>query len=233
MCELRIIAEFSQDPVWLKVFKEGGDLHSELCAKTFGIPIEDVRKPSHFKADIDYRSIQKTINFGLAYGMSKFKLADTMEIDVEVADEIIQKFFNAVPQVKEFLDKLGELGKKRGFIRSPKPYNRYRWFDGWDNSDDFKRQGEIERASKNMPIQAGNADLTKLAMVELYDEIKRNNYPVDIIHTVHDEIQCEVDEDFAEEWAGIMQRIMLESGRIIVKQIPMSVDCTVSDHWTK
>lgn len=64
-CELRIIAEFSEDPVWLDAFKNGEDLHSKLCSLTFGIPTEDVKKPSHFKPDLKYRDIQKTINFGL------------------------------------------------------------------------------------------------------------------------------------------------------------------------
>jgi DNA polymerase-1 len=232
-CELRVIAFLSKDPVWLKVFQEDGDLHSELCVMTFGIPLDKVKTPSHFKPDLKYRDIQKTIDFGLAYGMSEFKLADTMEVSVEVAREIIEKFFNAVPDVKKFLDKLGRLAKNRGYIKTPKPYSRYRWFDGWENKEDFKRQGEIERAGKNTPIQGANADLVKLALVNVYESIKENNYPVKIINVIHDEIQTEVDEEFAEEWSGIMQDIMVDAGKAIVTTIPMSVDCTVSDHWTK
>lgn len=64
--ELRIIAELSQDPVWIEAFNTGKDLHGELCALTFDIPIEDVRKPFPYKPDFTYRDVQKTINFGLA-----------------------------------------------------------------------------------------------------------------------------------------------------------------------
>jgi DNA polymerase I-like protein with 3'-5' exonuclease and polymerase domains len=88
--------------------------------------------------------------------MSEFKLADTMEIPVKDAKSIIDKFFKAVPKVEKFLRGLGELGKKRGFIKTSKPYGRIRWFEKWDyavEQDDFKIMGEIERASKNSPIQ--------------------------------------------------------------------------------
>ncbi len=232
-CELRILAEFSKDPVWINAFLEGKDLHSELCAMTFNIPITDVKKNTPFKPELKYRDVQKTLNFGLAYGMSEFKLADTIEIPVDEAAKIIKKFFNAVPLVESFLTTIGRLGRDRGFIRSPKPYGRIRWFDGYENRDDFKRLGQIERQSKNHPMQAGNADMTKLALVMLYNTIKENNYPVKIIHTVHDEIQTEVIEEFAKEWANIMSTKMNEAASVILKTIPMVTDCKISDYWSK
>lgn len=231
-CELRIIAEYSEDEVWLEAFRNDEDLHSKLCALTFGISIEDVKKPSHFKPDLKYRDIQKTINFGLAYGMSEFKLADTIEIPVEQAKGIINKFFNAVPKVKHFLDMLGYVAKTKGRIKTPPPYRRIRWFDNY-KSEDFKILGGIERAGKNHPIQGGNADLTKLALIRLYERIHKENLPVRIIHTVHDEIQTEVKEEFAQEWANIMNEIMQDAGKVIVKSIPMKVDCKIADYWSK
>lgn len=231
-CELRIIAEYSKDPVWLEAFLNDEDLHSKLCALTFDIPIEDVKKPSSFKPDLKYRDIQKTINFGLAYGMSEFKLADTIEIPVPDAKAIIDKFFRAVPKVKQFLDMLGKAGVSGGRIRTPPPYRRIRWFDDY-KSDDRKVLGGIERASKNSPIQGGNADLTKLALVLLYRFIHENNLPVYLVHTVHDEIQCKVKEEYAEEWIIHMNRIMEEAGSVIVTSIPMKVDCKISNCWSK
>lgn len=231
-CELRIIAEGSQDPVWMNAFKEGKDLHSELCAMTFGIDIKDVKTFTPFKPDLKYRDVQKTLNFGLAYGMSEYKLSDTVEISTDEAKRIIKKFFKAVPKVEKFLNILGYLGKSRGYIKTAQPYGRYRWFDGWD-SGDKKRLGEIERAAKNHPIQGGNADMTKLALVMLYDEIKKNNYPVKLVHQVHDEIQTEVTEEFAEEWATIMEDIMVKAASVVLKQVPMVVDCKVAEYWSK
>lgn len=164
--------------------------------------------------------------------MSEFKLADTIEITVDQAKAIINKFFKAVPKVQQFLNTLGELGKSRGYIKTAKPYGRIRWFEGWD-SQDYKRLGEIERQSKNHPIQGGNADMTKLALVLLYRIIKENNYPVKLIHQVHDEIQTEVKEEFAYEWAKIMESKMIEAASVILKEVPMVVDCKVADSWSK
>lgn len=163
--------------------------------------------------------------------MSEYKLADTIEITVNQAKAIIDKFFKAVPKVQQFLNELGELGKSRGFIRTPQPYGRYRWFDGWDNKSDFRRQGEIERQAKNHPIQGCNADMTKLALVLTYKYIKDNNFPAKIILQVHDEIQTEVKEELAEEWVAILNRLMVEAANVILKKVPMVVDCKAADSW--
>jgi len=164
--------------------------------------------------------------------MSEYKLADTIEIPIPDAKAIIDKFFRAVPKVKQFLDMLGKAGVSAGRIRTPPPYRRIRWFDDY-KSDDRKILGSIERASKNSPIQGGNADLTKLALVLLYRYIHENNLPVYLVHTVHDEIQCKVREDYAEEWIIHMNRIMEEAGSVIVASIPMKVDCKISMSWSK
>lgn len=237
--ELRIIAEFSQDPLWVNAFNEGKDLHSVLCAATFNIDIKDVKTPTPFKPDITYRDVQKTINFGLAYGMSKYKLADTMQIEVEKADEIIKKFFQIVPAVDKFLSTLGNLGTSRGYIKSAPPYSRIRFFDGWARahakigSDSFKVLGEIERASKNTPIQGTNADIIKLALVNTQQRIDDMGYPVNILLSVYDEIQTECEEHFASEWAKILDVIMVDAAKQVLPKTPIVVDCEVSDFWQK
>lgn len=234
--ELRIIAEFSQDPLWLDSFNNKEDLHSVLCSKTFDIPITDVKKETPFKKGVTYRDVQKTVNFGLAYGMSKFKLADTIDISVDEADKIIKKFFSVVPKVNSFLNNLGDLGKKRGYIKTSPPYSRIRWFENWKyaiENDNFKILGEIERAAKNTPIQGTNGDCIKQALVNAQKYIDENKAPVKIILAVYDEIQTECDEDFADEWKVILENIMKDAAKIIIKSIPVEVDCKISKYWTK
>ena len=231
-CELRIIAEFSNDSLWIDAFNNGKDLHSELCAVTFNIPIDDVKKPTPFKPDIKYRDVQKTLNFGLAYGMSHIKLSNTIEISEDEAKDIIDKFFTAVPKVKVFLDTLGNKGKMNGMIKTPPPYSRIRFFKDYKEAD-LKRLGEIERASKNHPIQGGNADMTKLALIYIYRYIREHNVPVRLIHTVHDEIQTEVRQDYAKEWSKIMSKLMIDAANVILKKVPMIVDCKINDYWSK
>jgi len=234
--ELRIIAEFSKDPTWISVFNRGGDLHSELCAMTFGIPIEDVKKPFPPKPEFKYRDVQKTVDFGLSYGMSEFKLADTIQIDVKEAKKLISKFFSIVPQVEKFLTTIGNLGKTRGYIKTSKPFSRMRWFQQWQTAietGDLKILGEIERASKNSPIQGSNADIVKLAMINIQKIIDENNYPVEIIMQVYDELVCLVKEEFAEEWKPILEQEMITAAQIVIKSIPVEVDCKISTCWKK
>ena len=234
--ELRIIAEFSKDEVWLNAFKEGKDLHSVLCAMTFDIPITDVKKETPFKKGVTYRDVQKTINFGLAYGMSEFKLADTMEIPVSDAKNIINKFFKAVPKVEKFLRSLGELGKKRGYIKTSPPYQRIRWFEQWQYAvehDDFKIMGEIERASKNSPIQGSNGDIIKQALIDVQQEIYTNNWDVKIILAVYDEIQTEVKADQAEAWKVKLDELMVTAAKKVLTEVPIVVDCGIHDYWQK
>ena len=231
--ELRLIAEFSQDPTWINIFNSGKDLHSELCALTFNIPIGSVKDPFPGKPDISYRFLQKTINFGLAYGMSKFKLADTAQISVSEADRVIKMYFSKVPAVERFLNSISKIAVKQGYIKSdPFYFKRIRWFPKLDLNN-FKSIGEVERAAKNTPPQGSNANITKLALCNLQKIIDKNNYPVRILLTVHDEIITECIEGFAEEWKSILENTMKEAARTIIKSIPVEVEGVISDYWTK
>jgi DNA polymerase-1 len=229
--ELKVIAELSQDPLWVKTFKDGGDLHSILCAETFDISIEDVKKPFPPKPDISYRFLQKTINFGLSYGMSKFKLSETAQIRVNDADKIIKKFFSKVPLVEKFLNLLARTGVKLGYIRTDLHYRRIRFFPQLDR-DNFKTVGEVERASKNSIPQGINANTTKQALIDLQDIIDRNDYPVFILLTIHDEILTECREDFVDIWRPILEDTMIKAAQVVIKTIPVKVDSVVSDYWT-
>ena len=231
--ELRIIAEFSKDPLWVNAFNDGQDLHSVLCSATFDIPITDVKQETPFKKGVTYRDIQKTINFGLAYGMSKFKLADTMQIPVGEADKIIKKFFKVVPKVEQFLNGLGELAKARGYIKSGQPYGRIRWFDGFDNKGNFVRQGEIERAGKNTPIQGTNGDIIKSALINVQQFIDDRQLPINILLSVYDEIQTECPEDLSEWWKLELDKLMVESAQKVIKSVPIVVDCKIASYWDK
>lgn len=238
--ELRIIAEFSQDPLWVSTFKDGGDLHSILCSETFNIPIKDVKTPFYANPDITYRDVQKTINFGLAYGMSKYKLADTIQVSVKEADSIIKRFFSKVPKVALFLNNLGKIGKTRGYIKTAPPFGRVRLFPKWQalqqlgNIDEsFRWLGEIERASMNSPIQGTNGDIIKLALIKAQEEIDINNWNVNLLLTVYDEIQSEAHISVAESWRDKLQEVMILAAEEVIKTVPIVVDVKINKHWSK
>jgi DNA polymerase-1 len=230
--ELRIIAEYSQDPLWVNSFVLGLDLHSVLCAETFNISIDRVKDPFPGKPDISYRYLQKTINFMLAYGGSKFKLADIAQISVSEADKIIRAYFKKIPKVEQFLNSLAKSAIKNGYIRTDKYYRRIRFFPLLDK-DNFKSVGEVERAAKNSIPQGTNSNITKLALCNLQDIIDKNNYPVNILLTIHDEILTECREDFTEEWKIILEQTMIKAAEVIITTVPIEVEGVISNYWTK
>ncbi len=246
--ELNVIAFGSKDPVWLKALEEGQDLHSTCAELVYGskwiTSAEDdclyvSRKqkcncPTHKKL----RTNVKTINFGLAYGMGANKLADTLNIDMEAAKELIERYFKAFPSIKGFLDKLGNYGKKYGYIKTFPPYNRKRWFTNWypkiwDNSSSKMELGSIERASKNTPIQGASADMTKRALISMRDYIKEHNAPVKLVMTVHDQIDTICKNDYLETWTGDMKILMEMAALEIVTNGLLKAEVTISDCWEK
>jgi len=231
--ELGIIASGSKDPVWMKARKEEADLHS-ICAD---MVFQDKWRNADADEKKKLRTMIKTINFGLAYGMSKFKLSDTLQISVDDAEALINQYFTVFPKIGGFLENLGNYGKYYGNIRTFKPYRRIRWFEDWNKGltpkKDFKLLGAIERASKNTPIQGTGADMIKLAMVKIRDYINDNNYPAYMVTQVHDEIGVEVKDEHAEEWAQIQSQLMREAGAEIIPDFPMGVDHTISKEWCK
>lgn len=141
-------------------------------------------------------------------------------------------YFEKIPLVKKFLDSLSDTAIKHGYIRTDKVFRRIRWFPGLDRSD-FKTVGEVERAAKNSIPQGTNSNATKLALCMLQDIIDENKYPVNILLTIHDEIVTECREDFAIEWKGILESTMIEAAEVIIKTVPIVVEGTINDYWTK
>ena len=236
--ELCIIAFGSQDPVWLSVLRKGGDLHGTCAELIFGEKWKklgannDERKNTPEGKKL--RTHVKTINFGLAYGMAAFSLANQLDITEKEAEALISKYYEVFPSIKGFLENLGRYGKENGHIRTYAPFRRIRFFDTWQGKDTPKKDmSKIVRASKNTPIQGSGADMTKLALVMLRKLLKDNDYPVKVVLTVHDEINTIVHKDFAEEWAEILRKLMEKSATYIVGEGLLKSDPTISKQWEK
>jgi DNA polymerase-1 len=246
--ELNVIAFGSKDPVWLKALEQEQDLHStcaELvygdewinCAEDNCIYMTKKQKcncPSHKKL----RTNVKTINFGLAYGMGPNKLSDTLNISLDAAKELIEKYFEAFPAIKGFLDKLGNFGKRYGYIKTFPPYNRKRWFSNWypkiwDNKSSMMELGSIERASKNTPIQGASADMTKKALVLMREYIQTVGVPVKLVMTVHDQIDTICHNDYVKTWTYVMKKIMEDAALEIVTNGLLKAEVSVSNCWEK
>ena len=170
--ELNVIAFGSGDPVFMSALEKGEDLHSVCAELVFqdvwlnaaeeGCAYMKAKEKCDCKLHKKLRNQVKTVNFGLAYGMGPKKLSETIDCDLKEAKELINKYFKAFPKIKVFLDRLGEFGKKHGYIETFPPFRRKRWFTSWtpkmyNDESKFMELGSIERASKNTPIRMGHS----------------------------------------------------------------------------
>lgn len=166
--------------------------------------------------------------------MSEFKLSDTMGSTPEEAKELIDEYFKTFPKISGLLEFLGNFGLKNGYIQTFAPYYRRRHFTNYDPEvPDFKVKGQVERASKNSPIQGGSADMTKLAMVLIRREIIDNDWPVEMVMTVHDQIDTIVHKDKAQEWAVKMKELMEQAAKVILPSGRLKAEVTISNRWQK
>lgn len=226
--ELRILAELSGDEGFVTAFRSGGDLHALTASQMFGVPLEEVQKPQ--------RSAAKAINFGLAYGMGPGGLAPRLGVTLDEAKELIARYFKAYPGVQKWLDKAAKDSVRLGY--SVTTLGRKRFYNMPDeslkglNEDEYRKQiSAIERQGKNSPIQGSNADMTKLALINLRTALK--DWDARTVNTVHDEIVVEVRTDQAEEVMHIVEHAMVSAGEAILKSVPVVADATSADYWSK
>lgn len=221
--ELRILAQLTKDPGFVTAFNDGIDLHILAASQMFQVPFDQVSKPM--------RSQAKAINFGLAYGMGPQGLAVRIDKTVEEARALIDQYFKAFSGVQKWLTRTGRESVRNGY--SDTPLGRKRFFQPPDRDDPERRrkEGEIERAGKNHPIQGCNADMTKMALIFLREKLK--GYNARIVNTVHDEIVVEVIENQAEDVRSIVEREMIRAGQEVLKDVPVVVDAKVGDYWSK
>jgi DNA polymerase I-like protein with 3'-5' exonuclease and polymerase domains len=251
--ELVIIATFSKDPVWIKALQDNQDLHS-VCAElvygkrwvegadeTCGFYAKDslgniLKGKCNCKKHKTMRTGVKTINFGLAYGMSKFKLSSTLGISVDEAAQLIEDYFKAFPSIGGKLEQFAKFGRATGSIVTSPPFLRRRWFDYWEERKDSDYwMGKVERASKNTPIQGTAADMMKLALCLMRWEIVDNKLRdrVQLVAQVHDQQTVNTREDYAEQWSTRMDELMREAALFIIPSGLLGAETTISPVWTK
>jgi len=223
--ELRIMAEVSDDPVFLEAFNKDVDLHTLTASQMFRIPIEKVDKDKRFQA--------KSINFGLMYGRGPTSLSTQIGLSVDESRKLLDVYFATYKGVKRWLDKVGKESVRVGYVRTLG--GRKRLFVLPDKTDpEFQRLiGSIERQGKNTPIQGTSADITKYALVYIYREIKKRGFDAYPIHTVHDEIVVEAREDQADDVAKIVEEQMVAAGEKLLKKVPVKVDIHIANCWEK
>ncbi len=223
--ELRIMAEVSEDPAFLEAFNSDVDLHTLTASQMFRIPVEEVSKERRFQA--------KSINFGLMYGRGPASLGMQIGLSVDESRKLLDVYFKTYRRVKKWLDDIGRLAVKQGYIRTLGGRKRIFQLPDRDHPDYDKLIASIDRQGKNTPIQGTSADITKYALIYIARELKKRNLDAFLIHTVHDEIVSEAREDIADSVAKVVEEQMIEAGKKLLKLVPVKVDVHVADIWTK
>ena len=221
--ELRIMAELSEDPVFMKAFKEDQDLHALTASQMFNIPIDQVSKEKRFQA--------KSINFGLMYGRGARSLAVQLGVSEDESRRLLDKYFRQYHRVKTWLDNISRDAIRRGYSTTLGGRKRYYEKVASDDPSYDRQVSYIERQGKNTPIQGTSADITKMALVNLRQRIRKEGLAAVPIHTVHDEIVVEAPVSEAEQTAKIVKEEMVRAGEALLKKVPVEVDVVVSDIW--
>ena len=177
--ELRILAHMSGDPVLVKAFKAGEDIHKRTAMEIYGVPENKVTS--------EMRSHGKTLNFALIYQQGAFATARQLDISQKEAQEFIDKYFESFKKVKPFFENILDEARKKNYVETI--YGRRRYFKNL-HIRNKALQREDERAACNAPLQGTAADIMKLAMIKVYNELK--NYKSKLILQVHDELILDV-----------------------------------------
>ncbi|GAA8504393.1 DNA polymerase I [Helicobacter pylori] len=213
--ELRLLAHFSQDKDLMEAFLKGRDIHLETSKALFG---EYLAK--------EKRSIAKSINFGLVYGMGSKKLSETLNIPLNEAKSYIEAYFKRFPSIKDYLNRM-----KEEILKTSKAFTllgRYRVFD-FTGANDYVK-GNYLREGVNAIFQGSASDLLKLGMLKVSERFK-NNPSVRLLLQVHDELIFEIEEKNAPELQQEIQRIL--NDEVYPLRVPLETSAFVAKRWNE
>ncbi|GAA7313804.1 DNA polymerase I [Helicobacter pylori] len=213
--ELRLLAHFSQDKDLMEAFLKGRDIHLETSKALFG---EELAK--------EKRSIAKSINFGLVYGMGSKKLSETLNIPLNEAKSYIEAYFKRFPSIKDYLNRM-----KEEILKTSKAFTllgRYRVFDFAGVNDYVK--GNYLREGVNAIFQGSASDLLKLGMLKVSERFK-NNPSVRLLLQVHDELIFEIEEKNAPELQQEIQRIL--NDEVYPLRVPLETSAFMAKRWNE
>ncbi|WP_426349573.1 DNA polymerase I [Alloiococcus sp. CFN-8] len=215
--ELRVLAHIAKDDNMISAFKENIDIHTKTASEVFRVPLEEVTKLMRGRA--------KAVNFGIVYGISDFSLSKDLKITKKEAKEYIDIYFDRYPGIKEYLNGIISVARENGYVKTI--LNRRRAIPEINASNKVVRSLG-ERLAMNAPIQGSAADIIKLAMVKVYNELRDNKLKSKLILQVHDELIVNVHLDELER----VQRIVKEAMEGVLELlVPLETDMHTGKDW--
>ncbi|MGB0396504.1 MAG: DNA polymerase I [Flavobacteriaceae bacterium] len=215
--ELRIIAALSKDPAMVKAFQNNEDIHAATAARVFDVPSEEVTR--------EQRSNAKTVNFGIIYGVSAFGLSQQTNLNRSESKELIDTYYASYPQLKQYIADQVNFAREHGYVATVLGRRRYLKDI---NSQNAVVRGAAERNAVNAPIQGSAADIIKLAMIQIHQKIKTENWQSKMLLQVHDELVFDVLKREKEDFEKMVKTEMENAFDI---GLPLLVDVGFGENW--
>lgn len=215
--ELRLLAHMSGDENLIDAFQRGEDIHTRTARLIFDLNADQVTS--------DHRRVGKTLNFALIYQQGAFSTGHALGIPTKQAQLFIEKYFAGYPRVKEFMNKVIEDARQTGYVQTL--WGRRRYFRQLNNKNEGIKRAD-ERAACNAPLQGSAADLIKLAMIKLDEEITSRQLQSKLILQVHDELVLDVPAAEVEEIKQLLTECMVMNQPL---KVPLQIDIGVAKNW--
>ena len=232
--ELRILASLADDEVLKGLFNEGKDLHSYLATPVFRYLYGDEKAIVSKKVNGDFRTLMKTVNFGIIYGAGEVKVGKILDVPKDKAKRVLSVMKDTIPKTFEFLERQEMLGQTVGKIKFDDVYNQIRYFENILKGDKVSDQAlkAIGRESKNCAIQGQNGEIIKLGLVRIFNYLRENSLKSTLISTVHDEVVIEVVQGEGHHCDNY-KKMLEESGDYFLKGVRMEAEGVLSKVWSK
>lgn len=215
--ELRLLAHLSGDEHLVRAFNEGEDFHAETAARVFGVPVSEVTP--------DLRSRAKAVNFGIVYGQQAYGLSQSLHISMAEARDMIDRYYEAYPGVRTFLDNVVARAKQTGYAETM--YGRRRHIPELKAKNPQLR-GFGERTAMNHPMQGTAADIIKIAMVRVSRRLEEEGFAAHMILQVHDELDFECSVDEVERLTTMVRDVM---EHVVDLRVPLIAEASTGITW--
>lgn len=215
--ELRLLAHFCQDKHLIESFNNHQDIHASTASRIFDVDLKLVSPKM--------RSMAKSVNFGIIYGISEYGLSKNVHISPKEAKEFIAKYFELYPAIKQYMDNNVKIAKEKGFASTL--MGRIRYIPEL-NSNNYTMRQFGERVAMNMPLQGTASDIIKMAMVNVQNKLTSKNLKSKLILQIHDELIVDACEEEVEQVCKILKE---EMENVVKLSVPLTVDVNYGKSW--
>ena len=215
--ELRVLAHMSQDEHMMQAFRNNEDIHRQAASKVFKTPIDEVTK--------EQRSSAKAVNFGIVYGISDFGLGEQLGISRKMAKQYIEEYLEEYAGIKKYMDEVTETAKNKGYVETL--FHRRRYIPELKSKNYNVRQFGM-RAAMNTPIQGTAADIMKIAMINVYNRLRKEKLDAKIVLQVHDEMMIEA---AIEEAESVKEILKYEMENAVKLSVPLIAEVSEANNW--